>query len=150
MRIILLFIICVVACQTEKLTYYGEKIEKGNTISTEEAKQLVSANSNAEVKIEAQIEATCKMKGCWMNVKLEDGEEVRVTFKDYGFFVPKEGVEGKQTIIQGQLKKEFTDVETLKHFAQDAGKSDEEIAAITEPKEEYTFVASGVIIKESL
>jgi len=36
----------------------------------------------------------------------------------------------------------------LKHLAEDEGKSQEEIDAITEPKMEYTFVAHGVIIEE--
>lgn len=148
MRILVVFILLVFGCQNEKFAYYGEEIDNSGIITAKEAKDELSKREIAEVKIEAQIEATCKMKGCWMNVKLDDGEDVRVTFKDYGFFVPKEGVEGKQTIIEGELKREFTDVETLRHFAQDAGKSEAEIAAITDPKEEYTFVASGVIIKE--
>ena len=38
-------------------------------------------------------------------------------------------------------------VEHLKHYAQDAGKSKEEIAKITEPKDELTFIADGVIVK---
>jgi hypothetical protein len=38
-------------------------------------------------------------------------------------------------------------VETLRHYAEDEGKSKEEIAAITEPVTEYTFEAVGVIIR---
>jgi hypothetical protein len=73
---------------------------------------------------------------------------MRVTFKDYGFFVPKEGMEGKEVVFEGVAKRKVTDVDMLKHFAEDAGKSQEEIDAITEPKVELTFVANGVIIKE--
>jgi hypothetical protein len=37
-------------------------------------------------------------------------------------------------------------VEELKHLAEDAGKSKEEIEAITEPKEELKFLATGVLL----
>ncbi len=73
-------------------------------------------------------------------------QEVRVTFKDYGFFVPQD-IAGKKAIIEGVLKKEITDVATLKHFAVDEGKTPEEIAAITKPEEKFVFVAHGVIIE---
>ena len=46
-----------------------------------------------------------------------------------------------------QLKKKIVDVATLQHYAEDAGKSKEAIAAITEPQEMLTFEAEGVIIK---
>jgi hypothetical protein len=41
-----------------------------------------------------------------------------------------------------------TSVEELRHYAEDAGKSQEEIEAITEPKKTYSFVADGVLLKE--
>ena len=43
-----------------------------------------------------------------------------------------------------QLKE--TSVKQLKHYAEDAGKSKEEIAKITEPKKEVIFVAKGVLV----
>ena len=72
-------------------------------------------------------------------------EELRVTFKDYGFFVPKNS-SGNDAVIEGALYKKLVNVEMLKHYAEDAGKSEEEINAITEPKEQFVFEASGVII----
>jgi hypothetical protein len=36
----------------------------------------------------------------------------------------------------------------LKHYAEDAGKSEEEIAQITEPSYDLGFTADGVIIAE--
>jgi hypothetical protein len=43
--------------------------------------------------------------------------------------------------------KEMVSVEDLRHLAEDAGKSEAEIEAITHPREELTFVAEGVIIQ---
>ena len=39
-------------------------------------------------------------------------------------------------------------MDMLKHYAEDEGKSQEEIDAISEPEFAYTFEAIGVIIKE--
>jgi hypothetical protein len=39
-------------------------------------------------------------------------------------------------------------VATLRHYAQDAGKSKEEIDKITEPKHMLTFLADGVLITD--
>ena len=123
---------------------FGEIISKENVMKFNEAAMV---EDHTPVKIQGEITQTCSKKGCWMMLLVDGQEDLRVTFKDYGFFVPKEGMEGKNAIIEGELVKSVTDVETLRHFAEDAGKSKEEIAAITDPKEEYSFVASGVIIE---
>jgi hypothetical protein len=52
--------------------------------------------------------------------------------------------------LEGLAQKTVTDVESLRHYAEDAGKSKQEIEAITQPKEEFTFVTTGVIIKEKV
>ncbi len=138
-------------CQTKKESAsnpYGE------TVATEAAISLVSLNEQLAGKdsimltLKGTIEQTCAKKGCWMTVKDEQGVATRITFKDYGFFVPTEGAEGKEVVFSGVAKKKITDISTLRHFAEDAGKSKEEIEAITEPKEEIEFVASGVVIYE--
>ncbi|MEM6360844.1 MAG: DUF4920 domain-containing protein [Bacteroidota bacterium] len=126
---------------------FGDEITEDGVLSPVDLLAKLEGLDSVNLKVESEILATCAMKGCWMNVALNDDEHMRVTFKDYGFFVPKEGVEGKKVIFEGYAKKIATDVETLRHFAKDAGKSQEEIDAITEPKDEITFIASGVIIK---
>ena len=61
--------------------------------------------------------------------------------------LPKDAA-GKSTIIEGIGSFEEIPVSMLKHLAEDDGKSQEEIDAITEPKMEYIFVAHGVIIED--
>ena len=65
---------------------------------------------------------------------------MRVTFKDYGFFIPTNS-QGFPIVMDGVATLSETDVETLRHFAEDQGKSKEEVEAITEPKKEITFDA---------
>ena len=83
-----------------------------------------------------------------MTLDLPDtNEDPMVKFKDYGFFVPKD-IEGEEVIVEGIAFIEETSVEDLKHFAEDAGKSKEEIESITEPSKSPGFLAHGVLLKE--
>lgn len=43
-------------------------------------------------------------------------------------------------------EKQTISVETLRHYAEDAKKSPEEVAKITDPKKELAFEAKGVVI----
>jgi hypothetical protein len=95
----------------------------------------------------AEVIEVCQAKGCWMTLKLENGEEAMVKFKDYGFFMPKD-IAGKEVILNGKAFVNEVPVEEQRHYAEDAGKSKEEVAAITEPKKTYSFEADGVLIKE--
>jgi len=98
-------------------------------------------------KMIAKVDEVCKSKGCWMKLNLEDGNQVMVKFKDYGFFVPKD-IDGKEVIINGKAFVSEVSVEEQRHYAEDAGKSEEEIAAITEVKKTYSFEADGVLLKQ--
>src|SRR5690606_9591428 len=98
-------------------------------------------------KISGKIIEACKKKGCWMTIDIGNDEIMRVKFKDYGFFVPK-NADGLEMIMEGVAYMTVTSVDELKHLAEDAEKSKEEIDAITEPEHDLTFEAIGVIIKQ--
>jgi hypothetical protein len=134
------------AKQTDGKTF-GEQVTPAGAISYDAMLTKMSkANKLDNVKVEGTVSAVCKAKGCWMNIASEAGAApMFVNFKDYAFFMPKD-LAGKKIVMVGNAFKEITPVEDLKHFAQDEGKSKEEIAKITKPKEEMKFMASGVII----
>jgi hypothetical protein len=134
--------------ETSEYSNYGEAITPEGAVEMQALLAQLEGQDSLAIKMTGAIEQTCSKMGCWMTVDMGNGETMRVTFKDYGFFVPKEGMEGKEVVFEGVAKRKVTDVDMLKHFAEDAGKSQEEIDAITEPKVELTFVANGVIIKE--
>jgi hypothetical protein len=81
-----------------------------------------------------------------MNLKVDE-DTIFVKFKDYGFFVPKTGVESKLAFISGNIKKDTISVERLRHYAEDAGKSSDEIEKIVKPEFKLSFLADGVAIK---
>ncbi len=130
------------------LNFYGDSITTEGAIEVNQLAEIVKENGSFEGKVTTTIYETCKVKGCWMKVALDSAEDMRVTFKDYGFFVPKEGVDGKEVIMEGVAYLDTTSVEMLRHYAEDAGKTPEEIETITEPEYALAFEATGVIIKE--
>ena len=75
-------------------------------------------------------------------------DTVLVRFKDYGFFVPKSGAEGKSAIVNGNISVDTLSVAQLRHYAEDAGKSIDEILSIVHPETTISFLADGVSINK--
>ncbi|MEX2597813.1 MAG: DUF4920 domain-containing protein [Salibacteraceae bacterium] len=126
--------------------YFGAEISGENAISTSEALAVLADRDSINTTITGQVQKVCQVKGCWMTMEYGEGESMRVSFRDYGFFVPKD-IDGKEVVIDGTLHMETTSVDDLRHYAEDEGLSEEEVAAITEPETALSFVADGVIVK---
>ncbi len=107
----------------------------------------MTVGDSVNSKMVAKVDEVCQSKGCWMKLNLEDGNQVMVKFKDYGFFMPKD-IKGKEVVINGKAFVNEVSVEEQRHYAEDAGKSEEEITAITEVKKTYSFEADGVLLKQ--
>jgi hypothetical protein len=125
---------------------YGEEINPEGAVAASALLEYAEGRDSLLVKVRGEAIGSCPVKGCWMKVRLEDGQELRVTFKDYGFFVPKD-LDGEAVIFEGYLNRTVTDVETLQHYARDEGATDEEVQAIQAPEEAFTFEAAGVLLK---
>lgn len=135
------------APDTEVFGKYGDTtFTTEGAVSGKELLAMLKGKDSVEVKLKAPINACCQKKGCWMNVGLDKDLEMRVKFKDYGFFVPFNSA-GHQAILNGVAYIDTLSVAELRHLAEDEELSQEEIDAITEPEIEYTFLASGVIIE---
>ena len=134
-----------ISYNTEK--YYGKAFSVLDIKDYKSNKQNFIADTENLIKIEGEILSSCPMKGCWMKIKSEE-DTILVRFKDYGFFVPKDGIAGDKTIINGKLSIDTLSVSLLRHYAEDAGKSLEEINKITESEVSMTFLADGVLIRK--
>lgn len=129
------------------ITKHGLDITEEGAITAAEFLAQFEGKDSLYTKMIAPIDEVCAKKGCWMTINLGDNKDMRVKFKDYDFFVPKDAA-GRFAIIQGFAKIDTTSVATLKHYLEDAEASQEEIDAVTEPEINYSFEAEGVIIKE--
>ena len=131
-------------------TSFGNKIIADDAIEASSmATHYKSMNVGDSInsKMIAKVNNVCQAKGCWMTLNLGDEQEVMVKFKDYGFFVPK-NISGKEVIINGKAYVKEVSVDEQRHYAEDAGKSTEAIASITEVKRTYSFEADGVLLKQ--
>ena len=127
---------------------FGDKITQENAITKDEMLtkyKSLKAGDTLDIKLATKINEICQNKGCWMTLDLGNDENAFVKFKDYGFFVPM-NAQKREAIVEGKAFVEETSVAELKHYAEDEGKSANEIAKITEPKTEYKFLAHGVLI----
>ncbi|MCS6979482.1 MAG: DUF4920 domain-containing protein [Flavobacteriales bacterium] len=125
---------------------FGAAFSPDGAQSVSALPSILNQKDSVVAVFEGTIAEVCQKKGCWMTLDMGNGQVVRVTFKDYGFFVPK-NAGGRKAILKGVASKEIISVEMLKHYAQDRGASKEEIEAIREPETEWSIVAEGVIIE---
>lgn len=128
---------------------FGDLISEADASSIDHAAAVftnIKLGDTIPLKFTAKVNEVCQSKGCWM--KLDMGfDEIKVTFKDYGFFMPK-NIAGEEVIVEGVAFIKEMSVDEQRHYAEDANKSEEEIAQITEPKKTFSFEARGVLLKE--
>lgn len=129
------------------LMYFGDSITMDGAIAADQLMTQLAGKDSLQVKLTTTIEEVCQKKGCWMNLSIGNEKTMRVKFKDYAFFMPKDAA-GKTVFIEGWAYADTIPVVQLQHYAEDAGKSKEEIAKITEPEVSISFEANGVIIKK--
>ena len=129
---------------------FGAKISLDGAITSEALLskfKMMKVGDSINLKFTSIVKDVCSKKGCWMKLPLVDDAEAMVRFKDYGFFVPLDS-KGREVILNGKAFIQETSVKELQHYAEDAGKTKEEIAKITTSKIEYTFEADGVLMKK--
>ncbi len=109
---------------------YGEGVALSETTSIESLLTDPMVNVGKEFRLEGTMVDVCQKKGCWMDLK--DGDStLTVRFKDYAFFMPKDGI-GRKATVQGI----FT-IETYE--------DEQEDGTVIERKYN-NFIASGVIL----
>jgi len=162
--IVMLLSFVIVACNSAKKdtnkenkivenTYssFGDTVSASDYLSSNDALSNYKAlklGDTINLKFNANIKEVCSKKGCWMTLPAgNDDETIMVRFKDYGFFMPLDAA-GKEVIVAGKAFVNEVSVADLKHYAEDAGKSSEEIANITDSAMEFAFEANGVLLKK--
>ena len=129
-------------------SYGPYEVDVESAISVDEMlKAYEGETERKEFTFEGVINEVCSKAGCWVNIDKGDGETFMVRFKDH-FTIPPATEVDKGAFLHGYAYWDTVSVEMLQHFAEDAGKSEEEIAKITEPKFELGFEADGITLKK--
>ena len=121
-------------------SFGGQVTAEGEPLTLKEAIGNIGRAEDQFIKIEGQITEVCQAKGCWM-ILVEGDTYARVTFEDYGFFVPTE-TSMQRSVIYGKLSERTLSGQQAEHFAQDAG-SQSKIKLEGEIRE-YSILARGV------
>ena len=126
----------------EQGVVYGNVTEKGTPINVTDLENNLKKNKY-EGKITGKVVEVCQAMGCWIKLEKEDGTTLMVKSKDHGFFMPLDIV-GKKVIVEGDASVKEISEKMRKHYAEDAGKSKEEIEKIKGSTKEVFFNAYGV------
>lgn len=124
---------------------FGEKTTADGAIPVGELPGKLNGSKPADVKVTGKVKEVCKAEGCWLKMETADGGAMMIKMKDHKFLVPL-SMNGKTIVVDGTATLKETSVKMLKHYAEDAGKSKEEIDAIKAPKKEITMQAKGILV----
>lgn len=126
---------------------YGSAVDVAGAEDISTVASRVNSPDTLNVKVKGTVKEVCKQKGCWATIRVNDSTEAFVKMRNYGFFVPT-ALEGKTVVLEGKAFVKTTSVAELKHYAEDGGKSQEEIDAITQPESQLRLLASGIVVTE--
>lgn len=90
---------------------YGEPLSRRARVDLAELVRAPQAHAGKTVLVEGHVRRACSAKGCWLEIATSEAPEApgcRVTFKDYGFFVPTDSA-GSTARVEGIV--EVTEVE---------------------------------------
>ena len=113
---------------------------EGEVVSLKRAIASLDSGGDNFIKIEGQVTEVCQAKGCWM-ILVEGDTYARITFEDYGFFVPIE-TSMQRSLIYGVLSEHILSGEQAAHFAKDAGS--QSTLELQGKVKEYSIVARSV------
>lgn len=128
--------------QAAKGVIYGQLAEEKSAVAVDDLQNKLVDNAYAG-QIKGRVAEVCKAEGCWIRLQKADGTTMMVRAKDHAFLMP-ENIVGKTVLIEGNATVKETSEEMRKHYAEDAGKSKEEIAKIKGPEKSVEFAAKGV------
>jgi hypothetical protein len=128
----------------QAVTRYGAPIGAGESVKLTSLLSSPGAYKDKSVIVEAEVRKACTKKGCWMELaeSLDKGAPgCRVTFKDYGFFVPTDSV-GTHARVHGNVTTELVAASYVQHLEEEGAHFPKKNPDGT--ADEVRFVATGV------
>jgi hypothetical protein len=119
---------------------FGSALTLGDVTGLQDVVRRPQAYADRPVLVRARVYDVCQRKGCWMVLR-EGDSEVRVSFKDYGFFVPRDCT-GQLAYVEGRVTSEMLGEEDARHYAGESLRDDP--AQIEGPQRVVALEATGV------
>src|SRR3990172_4452094 len=67
---------------------FGDSISEDGAIESIALLKTMGSTDSLNIKVHGKITDVCQKKGCWMEMEIGEGKTMRISFKDYSFFVP--------------------------------------------------------------
>jgi hypothetical protein len=128
--------------ETEAYEVFGSEIEV-ETLEPVTLSEVVDGEPG-EITLVTSVKEVCAKKGCFFVA--QDGDvTARITFKDYGFFIPTDS-QGKEVVLVGDFSVKTLSEDQAKHYAEDAGEDPDKIEG---EQKEYSVVATSIIVPKT-
>ena len=131
----------------------GDPVADGEIITVAEVVTYAADLDGETVRVAGVTEEVCQQMGCWITLRPEGGPtatpvRVRVVKDDageYAFTFPKD-IAGRDVVLVGTVQQREVPVSEVRHYAEDMGATEDELAAITEPEQTIELLATGATI----
>jgi hypothetical protein len=136
--------------QAGNVARYGAPIAAGASVKLSNVMNEPEKFKAQPVIVEAEVRRACSRKGCWMELSEsldKNAPGCRVTFKDYGFFVPTDSA-GSHARVQGNVTVETVAAGTVQHLEEEGARFAKKNPDGT--ADEVRFVATGVELSKKL
>ncbi len=143
-----LFVIITFSVNSFAQEKYGKEITLKEKTSISEITSNPDEYLGEKVLVEGEIVSVCQNMGCWMEVKNEEGDKIRVKVKDGEIVFPKDGA-GKTALVEGEVYKIDLDEEEAKdYFEHMAEESNQEFdpSTVSGPVTIYQIKGQGAVI----
>ena len=123
----------------------GAPLGDSPVVNVSDVLRDVDAYVGATVTLEGSVEKVCHVKGCWMElVPADRSAGIRVTFKNYGFFVPTDST-GYRARLEGMFETNVFSKDDADHLIAEG------VDLLRNPDgsaTEVSFVAAGVELRQ--
>jgi hypothetical protein len=97
---------------------FGAPLAPGEVLPLTRVLAAADAFAEQTVTVEGLVRRNCTAKGCWMELAAGDDKALqgcRVTFQDYGFFVPLDSA-GSRARVQGRVTTKVVGSREVEHL----------------------------------
>ena len=135
------------AADKAKVEKFGAALSAARAVPLAEVLKKPDAFASKTVVVDGKVRAACMRKGCWMELApttAHGAQGCRVTFKDYGFFVPTSSA-GADARVEGIVSTRVVPASEVAHL-----ESEGATFAVKEKDgtaRELSIVATGVELR---
>ena len=123
----------------------GAAIGDSPTVDLKSVIAAPEAHLGQSVIVEGRIDKVCQVKGCWLELMPTGASRgLRVTFEDYGFFVPKDSM-GWTARLEGEFVRERLSKRDVDHLVGEGATLQKQPDGTAV---QISFVARGVELRE--